>query len=117
MVVVAIIGILAAIAIPIYGRVQSQTRLAKVQGDLRSMGSAISIFQAHTGSLPVALTDLTVATTNYLGQTAGPFIASVPSPPAGGVPAWTVYATGYVPRNDGTFTLSSSGDGYTVTVP
>ena len=50
-------------------------RVAKAQADPRTLGSAIRIFTAHLGALPVALTDLTQATTNGLGHNAGPFIA------------------------------------------
>src|ERR1700738_4194431 len=78
MIVVAIIGILAAIAIPLYANVQTRARVAKAQADARTMGSAISIFTAHMGALPAALTDLTQQTTNGLGQVAGPFMARIP---------------------------------------
>ena len=60
MIVVAIIGILAAIAIPLYANVQARARIAKAQADLRALASAVSMFQAHMGTLPTALTDLTV---------------------------------------------------------
>src|SRR5213079_3709829 len=89
MIVVAIIGILAAIAIPLYANVQTRARVAKAQADSRTLGSAIAIFTAHMGALPAALTDLTQQTTNGLGQNAGPFIASIPTPPPGGSPAWS----------------------------
>ena len=80
MIVVAIIGILAAIAIPLYANVQARARLAKAQADARALASAVSIYSAHVGSLPGALTDLTSVVTNTQGQAGGPFMASVPSP-------------------------------------
>ena len=117
MIVVAIIGILAAIAIPLYANVQTRARIAKAQADTRTLGSAISIYAAHMGTLPAALSDLTGQVTNGLNQVAGPFMGSVPVPPPGGSPAWsTSYA--YVPNaGAGTFTVSATGDGTTVTVP
>src|SRR5260370_18081577 len=87
MIVVAMIGILAAIAIPLYANVQARARLAKAQADARALASAISIYSAHAGSLPTALTDLTSVVTNSTGQIAGPFMASIPAGPAG----WGTY--------------------------
>src|SRR6185295_2810268 len=68
MIVVAIIGILAAIAIPLYANVQARARIAKAQADTRAMASAVSMFQAHMGTLPAQLSDLIVATTNTQNQ-------------------------------------------------
>ena len=47
MIVVAIIGILAAIAIPLYANVQARARIAKAQADSRALASAVSIYSAH----------------------------------------------------------------------
>jgi len=116
MIVVAIIGILAAIAIPLYANVQTRARVAKAQADSRTMGSAISIFTAHMGALPAALTDLTQQTTNGLGQVAGPFMARIPTPPPGGTPAWSGTYT-YTSSSTGTFSVTANGDGTTITVP
>ena len=117
MIVVAIIGILAAIALPLYASVQARARVAKVQADLRTLASAVSMYQAHVGSLPNAIIDLTVSVSNDLGQTAGPFIGSVPTPPGGGSPTWSAYTAAYSSSSDGTFSLTASGDGTTVIVP
>ncbi|HKC06748.1 MAG TPA: prepilin-type N-terminal cleavage/methylation domain-containing protein [Methylomirabilota bacterium] len=111
MIVVAIIGILAAIAIPLYANVQARARLAKAQADSRALASAVSIYSAHMGTLPTALTNLTSVVTNTLGQAGGPFMASVPSGPAG----WGAYA--YTSTASGTFTISNSGDSTSVSVP
>jgi len=111
MIVVAIIGILAAIAIPLYANVQARARLAKAQADARALASAVSIYSAHMGTLPTALTNLTTVVTNTQGQPGGPFLASVPSGPAG----WGAYA--YTSTASGTFTISNSGDSTSVSVP
>ena len=115
MIVVAIIGILAAIAIPLYANVQTRARIAKAQADTRTLGSAVSIYAAHLGTLPAALTALTSAAVNGLNQSAGPFLASVPSAPPGGTPAWGAYT--YTSSTAGTFSITATGDGTTITVP
>ncbi len=114
MIVVAIIGILAGIALPLYASLQARARLAKAQADARGLLSAITIYQAHMGgALPAVLTDLTSAQVNGLGQTAGPFVPAVPPPAA----TWSAYA--YSSSTAGTFsvTSSSASDSATVTVP
>ncbi|HUG35681.1 MAG TPA: type II secretion system protein GspG, partial [Candidatus Limnocylindrales bacterium] len=106
-----IIGILAAIAIPLYQSMQSRARVAKAQADARALVSAVSMYLAHMGSLPPTLTELNSAQTNTLGQVAGPFMPSTPAPNA----TWSSYS--YTSTSSGVFTISSSGDGTTIVVP
>ena len=113
MIVVAIIGILAAIAIPLYANVQARARIAKAQADARALASSVSIYAAHMGVLPTALSDLTVVATNTQGQTAGPFMANVPPPPAG----WSSPYAYAASTATGTFNISASGDATTVSLP
>jgi type IV pilus assembly protein PilA len=54
MIVIAIIGILAAIAIPMYANMQARARVAKAQSDLRGMYSALTAVAAHCGDVPSA---------------------------------------------------------------
>lgn len=111
-IVVAVIGILAAIAIPVYANVQARARTAKAQADVRTLASAVAAYTAHMGIMPTALDRLTVSVTNDQGATAGPFMAAIPTPPAG----WTAYE--YAPdTNDWTFSISTAGDGTTVAFP
>jgi type II secretion system protein G len=112
LIVVAIIGILAAIAIPLYANVQQRARIAKAQADARALVSAASIYGAHMGVVPTALTQLTVAVTNSQNQAAGPFMASVPAAPSG----WSAYSYA-ADTSTGVFTVSATGDNATVTVP
>src|SRR5256712_12260450 len=74
MIVVAIIGILAAIAIPLYANVQARARIAKAQADTRSLASAATVYAAHMEVLPLSLTSLTLSVSNPQGQFAGPFV-------------------------------------------
>jgi type II secretion system protein G len=114
MIVVAIIGILAAIAIPLYANVQARARIAKAQADARALASAVSIYAAHMGTLPAAgnLTALTVSVSNQQTQWAGPFMAQIPQPPAN----WSSY-TYAADTALGTFNISATGDNVTVSLP
>ena len=112
MIVVAIIGILAAIAVPLFANVQARARIAKAQADVRSMASAVSLYQAHMGALPKALGDLTGQVKNDNNQVGGPFLGAVPTPPTG----WDA-AYAYVGNADGTFSITASGDGTKASAP
>jgi type II secretion system protein G len=112
LVVVAVIGILAAVAVPLYANVQQRARIAKAQADSRALATAASIFGAHMGHLPTALSDLTTAAANPQNQIAGPFMASIPAAPSG----WSAYA--YTADTAvGVFTISAAGDSTTVRIP
>ena len=112
MVVVAVIGVLATLAIPLYTNVQARGRLAKAQADSRTLASAVGVYGSHMGRIPTALTQLTIVSTNAQGLRAGPFVASVPTAPGG----WLAYT--YTPNTaTGTFTITTSGDGSTISTP
>jgi type IV pilus assembly protein PilA len=132
MIVIAIIGILAAIAIPMYANMQARARVAKAQSDLRGMYSALTAVAAHCGDVPGsggfagnpssvtfaagtvncigqvnnvagALTTLGSILTDSNGTPAGPFYQGMLTAPNG----WTyTYNRG---NQAGTFTLIGSG--------
>ena len=127
LIVVAIIGILAAIAVPLYANVQARARIAKGQADTRAMASAISIFSAHCGGLPsgtgatncsnittaatgpVALPGaLLTQQTNAQNQIGGPFLNNMPSLPGGWTGSGGTYT--YYTTAMGTFTVCATGD-------
>src|SRR5438874_8243329 len=87
LIVVAIIGILAAIAVPLYANVQQRTRIAKAQADARALASAVSIYGAHMGTISTAVRQRTRLDTNHLGQSDGAFMFKEPNPPS----VWAAY--------------------------
>ncbi|MGH7314696.1 MAG: type IV pilin protein [Candidatus Rokuibacteriota bacterium] len=112
MVVVAVIGVLSTIAIPLYVNVQSRGRIAQAQADSRTLASAVSVYGAHMGGIPATLGELTTISTNSQGLRAGPFMAAVPVAPGG----WSAYS--YSPNvSAGTYTITSAGDGTSVSYP
>jgi type II secretion system protein G len=112
MIVVAIIGVLASIAIPIFANATARSRVAKAQADVRSLSTAVSAYTAHMGTLPSALLDLTAPAISPQGLTAGQFMPAIPTPPS---TTWGPYA--YQSSSNGLFTVSASGDNATVSAP
>lgn len=74
-VVIAILGILAGIAIPRFMDATASARGAKIVADLRTIDSSIMMYQAKTASEPTQISDLTTAPNQFL--------ASTPKPPTG----------------------------------
>ena len=112
LIVVAIIGILAAITIPLFQNMQARARIAKATADIRSISSTIVLYSAFCGALPGQLGDgcqvgnvaagplsanggpfvapgggaAVLQLTNAQGQQAGPFFNAWPIPPLGWQP-------------------------------
>lgn len=53
--VVAIIGILAAIAMPIYANMQAKAQSGKAQSDVATIAEALAAFAAHCGDVPASV--------------------------------------------------------------
>jgi len=114
-VVIVIIGILAAIAIPNITRSNMTTREAAAQANLNIISAALENYASVNGSYPTAETDLTGATPPYLnqsfcGNTVNGYIYSCTLPnPADGT--YTITAT---PSSCGvtgtkTYTITTGG--------
>src|SRR2546425_221783 len=116
MIVIAIIGILAAIAIPIYSNMQARARTAKAQSDLRGMYSALVAFGAHcgdvpaTGSFPVTWAAAGTATCPASGAGALTMMGSTVTD-TNNVPAGPFYQPGstVTPPNGWTYTYARTG--------
>ena len=78
MIVAAILGILASIAIPLHANAQARARIEQVQADAQTLALAVRKYTDHMGTLPAAMTALTAPATNGLNQSAGPFLSSSP---------------------------------------
>ena len=79
-IVIAILGLLAGIAIP---RLLDSTATAKgsrLVGDLRTIDSAIMVYQAKTGNYPATLENLTATTADGASIQ---LLAELPAPPSG----------------------------------
>ncbi len=66
MVVVVIIGILVAIAIPLYAGVQANARQNACDANVRTLAGAVGQYEAETGNAPTALSDLWTETSDGL---------------------------------------------------
>ncbi|WP_371371399.1 type II secretion system protein [Sporomusa aerivorans] len=68
MVVVSIIGILAAIAVPKFASTTDAATKARIQADLRSIDSAIAQYYTQTGSVPTSINSLAAYFTSTLTE-------------------------------------------------
>jgi prepilin-type N-terminal cleavage/methylation domain-containing protein len=128
LVVLAVIAILTAIAIPLFASTQQRARRAKALGDVKALSSALSIYMAHCGGFPApgsAATNcpvssaiaggdipgaLYLAQVNVLNQSGGPFLNSQPTLPTG----WAGSGTSYkysINTTPGMFVFCATGDG------
>ncbi|MHB1042030.1 MAG: prepilin-type N-terminal cleavage/methylation domain-containing protein [Eubacteriales bacterium] len=83
MVVVVIIGILVAIAIPVYNGTQNTARISAVQANVRIINGSIAAYQANNGAYPASATydDLIILLTG--NTNGGPYLKAAPVWPDG----------------------------------
>ena len=89
MVVVVIIGILVAIAIPLYANIQLNAARNAHDANLRTIDGAIAMYQSHNGVAPTEMSELTAEADG------GPFLQSVPVIPPVLIPDSFVEGTTY----------------------
>ena len=85
-------------------------RATRALADAQAIAGAVRQYQATFGTLPESITDL-IEPRTISGTTGGPFLARVPTPPAGFSPYQ------YVKQGDTNFTITSSAGAITVTAP
>src|SRR5215472_5232361 len=85
------------------GNVGAGATLAKAQADVQTLASAVDQYQAHMGAPPATLAELTWQATNARGQTAGPYLASIPTTSSG----FSDYR--YERHADGHWTITTTG--------
>ena len=93
--VVAIIGVLAAVAVPNFIGLTDEAKIARIQADLSTLGSAVEVHYAKHGSYPAAIGDLVNAT----GKDG--FLKSEPKPPIDGEAYSCLLYTSPSPRDRG----------------
>ncbi|MBS4030503.1 MAG: prepilin-type N-terminal cleavage/methylation domain-containing protein [Clostridiales bacterium] len=75
MVVVVIIGVLVAIAVPIYANIQESAAQKAHDANLRTIDGAIAMYQANNGEAPTTMAQLTAVAAG------GPYLQSTPKIP------------------------------------
>ena len=111
-VVIAILGILAGIAIPRFMDATASARGAKVVADMRTIESSLSMHYAKRGNYYTGAADSTTAVDVAALVTEG-FLASIPKPPTGtmivdGSPTYTSSAAASVPGSSYGITVTSA---------
>lgn len=103
MIVVAIIGILAAVAVPSFIDATDEARVARIQADLSTIGAAVEIYYAKNGRYPSTLDDLVADADGRNG-----YLRAKPKPPVDGG-SYTLGANGEVTYSFNGVTYSSFG--------
>ena len=120
LIVIVILAVLAAIAIPRFMDSGTRSKEASLRGDLKLMRNAIELFHNDTGAWPAATSDLAVTTAPSAGKDnagaaktilssdyKGPYMQTVPTDPVSGS-AFTYSTTA---GSVGKITSSASGSG------
>ena len=120
LIVIVILAVLAAIAIPRFMDSGTRSKEASLKGDLKLLRNAIELFHNDTGAWPSATSDLTVTTAPSAGKDnagaaktilaadyKGPYMQAVPTDPVSG----TAFTYSTTSPTVGKVTSSASGNG------
>jgi general secretion pathway protein G len=126
LVVVIIIAILAAIAIPKFTNASLRSKESSLKGELKLLRDAVANYDADTTGYPAQITDLmaTTAPTNCYSPTAsalmsiaantwhGPYIANIDNDPISNTAFTYTYTTGVVQPSSSDPEPASDGSNY-----
>jgi prepilin-type N-terminal cleavage/methylation domain-containing protein len=101
-VVIAILGILAGIAIPRFLDATATARGAKIVADMRTIDSAIMVYNAKTGNMPSTTADLITDGSTATPATQFKLLAAWPVPPTG---------KASITKNDGSISTTTIATG------
>jgi general secretion pathway protein G len=118
LIVIIIIAVLAAIAIPKFSNSSQRSKESSLRANLKLVRNAIDLFRADTGAFPANMAGLTASTTSGLSAAAatctiaatdwrGPYLQAVPVDPVSG----SALTYGTTTANVGTVTSSATGNG------
>ena len=111
LIVIAIIGILAAIAIPMYRAQTVKAKLTEVSNSMSNVASAVAAFYQDEGTFPQVALVATGTIKTTLGVAIpvvpdGKYISAVSISAGGGVITFTATATGETTVDGSTYVLS-----------
>ena len=118
LIVIIIIAVLAAIAIPKFSNSSTRSKESSLRANLKLVRNAIDLFRADTGAFPATMAGLTASTTSGLNAAAatctiaatdwrGPYLQAVPVDPVSG----SAMTYGTSATDVGTVKSSATGNG------
>ena len=102
-IVVEIIGILAAIAVPNLTGMTDEAKISRIKSDLTTVGTAVELYYVKNGSYPT-----TIASLVNTGDGQKGYLKSMPEPPDNNV-TYTIKSNGEVTATFKNVTYSSFG--------
>lgn len=102
-IVVAIIGILAAVAVPNLIGMTDEAKVARIQSDLTTVGTAVELYYVKNGVYPTSIDQLVNSADSKKG-----YLKSVPEPPDAKV-TYSIKSNGEVTATFNGVTYSSYG--------